>query len=160
MTGPSSHRIARALALAALAWQAGACARTGRRPPAAGAANAGGVASASGRVVSAEQIARMNATTAWEVVRRSGFMVSASPDNQGRARTLKSRRGRSSIVLANSDTPLVVLDGVRTRDFRVLDQVPARTLLYVRYLSAIEATVEQGTNAGGGLVEVRTRADP
>jgi hypothetical protein len=63
-------------------------------------------------------------------------------------------------VLANSDTPLVVLDGVRTRDFRVLDQVPASTVHSVRSVSGIEATVEQGTNAGGGLLEVRTRSDP
>ena len=111
-----------------------------------------------GRVVTAERIARMNATTAWEVVRRSGFMVSAS-DKQGRASRLQSRRGRSSVVLAHSDTPLVILDGVRTHDFRVLEQVPARALLFVRYLSAIEATVAQGTDAGGGLIEVRTRTD-
>lgn len=85
-------------------------------------------------------------------------MVSAT-ERQGRPSRLQTRRGRSSMVLGNSDTPLVIVDGVRALDFRVLEQVPARSLLYVRYLSAIEATREQGTDAGGGLIEVRTRAN-
>jgi outer membrane cobalamin receptor len=112
-----------------------------------------------GRVLTADRIERMNVATAWDVVRRSGMMVSAVDDRSGRPRQLHSRRGRSSVVLANSDTPLVILDGVRTADFRVLEQVPARTVLWVRYVSGIEATVSQGTNAGGGLIEVRTRSD-
>ena len=153
----SSRDVGR-LALSAFVCHAAACARPVRSTPDQGPRVA--ATDAPGRVISSEQIEKMNVTTAWDVVRRSGFMVSASPDKQGRARSLQSRRGRSSIVLASSDTPLVILDGVRTSDFRVLDQVPARTLLYVRYLTGIEATVEQGTNAGGGLLEVRTRADP
>jgi outer membrane cobalamin receptor len=140
-----------ALALGTLLATAGCAAR---RPAPADLASNG-----PGRIVTAERIARMNATTAWDVVRRSGFMISAS-DRQGRASRLQTRRGRSSMLLAQSDTPLVILDGVRTHDFRVLEQVPARALLYVRYLGAIEATVAQGTDAGGGLIEVRTRSDP
>jgi len=132
----------------------GACA--GRsphpRPPSAGDDAA--------RIVTADRIEQMNATTAWDVVKRSGFMVTATPDKQGRPRALHTRRGRSSLYLAHSDTPLVILDGVRTHDFRVLEQVPASTVLYVRYVSGIEATVTQGTDAGGGLIEVRTRSDP
>ena len=64
------------------------------------------------------------------------------------------------MYLDASDTPLVLLDGVRTADFRALENVPARTLLFVRYYTAIEATVTQGTDAGGGLIEVRTISDP
>ncbi|CAA9323163.1 MAG: hypothetical protein AVDCRST_MAG40-1562, partial [uncultured Gemmatimonadaceae bacterium] len=85
---------------------------------------------------------------------------SASNNKNGRAGGLRSRRGRSSLYLRESDTPLVVLDGVRTADFRVLESVPARTLLFVRYFTAIEATLTQGTDAGGGLIEVRTISDP
>ena len=151
---PSTRHPALA-ALAALCLATAACASSASRPRLADARSDAG-----GRVVTAERIAQMNALTAWDVVRRSGFMVSATNDRQGRARGLQSRRGRSSVVLANSDTPIVLLDGVRTHDFRVLERVHAQTVAYVRYLTGIEATVTQGTDAGGGLIEVRTRSDP
>jgi hypothetical protein len=149
----ATRRIARGTLALGILLATANCAARRPRPAAEPAANG------PGRIVTADRIARMNATTAWDVVRRSGFMISAS-DRQGRASRLQSRRGRSSLVLAHSDTPLVILDGVRTQDFRVLEQVPARSLLYVRYLGPIEATVAQGTDAGGGLIEVRTRSDP
>jgi hypothetical protein len=150
---PSPCRIPR-LAVALALGAGTACASSPGRP----ASRADG--DGSSRIVTAEKIEHMNVSTAWDVVRKSGFMVSVSSDKNGRPTRLQSRRGRSSVVLANSDTPLVLLDGVRTNDFRVLEQVPARTLLYVRYLTGIEATVSQGTGVGGGMIEVRTRSDP
>lgn len=143
----------RALAIVAVASVA-ACAKPPRGQ--ARLAPAAAAASPSGRVITPDAIARMNVVSAWDVVRRSGFMVTASSDRSGRASGLRSRRGRSSLLISHSDTPLIVLDGVRTADFRVLESVPARTLLFVRYLTAIEATVVQGTNSGGGLIELRT----
>jgi hypothetical protein len=148
-------RTTRAAALAALGLTilaAAACGAPARRRDLAARPPAG--------LVTADAIRRMNVTTAWDVIRRSGFMVSASVDRNGRPSRLHSRRGRSSILLGHSDTPLVLLDGVRTSDYRVLENVPARALLSVRYLTAIEATVSQGTGAGGGLIEVTTRSDP
>ena len=145
----------RAIAIAAVACTAAACATPAR--PAAQLAPATAKAPApSGRVITPDAIARMNVVSAWDVLRRSGFMVTASGDRSGRASGLRSRRGRSSLLISHSDTPLILLDGVRTADFRVLESVPARTLLFVRYLTAIEATVSQGTNSGGGLIELRT----
>ena len=150
---PPSRRPAVAL-LAALCLAAAGCASSAAHPRPAPARPDGG-----GQVVTAERIAQMNALTAWDVVRRSGFMVSAGNDKQGRAQRLQSRRGRSSVVLGHSDTPLVLLDGVRTHDVRMLERIPAQTVAYVRYLTGIEATVTQGTDAGGGMIELRTRPD-
>ena len=148
----ATRRPTRVAATAALAVAALACSPRSRHDDLAARAAPG--------LVAADAIRRMNVPTAWDVVRRSGFMLTPTVDRAGRPSRLQTRRGRSSLQIASSDTPLLLLDGVRTADFRVLETVPARTLLFVRYVSAIEATVSQGTNAGGGLIEVRTISNP
>jgi outer membrane cobalamin receptor len=105
---------------------------------------------APGKTFTADDIARSGATTAWEVLRRSGSHISLSDGT-----VPVGRRGRSSIVLSNP--PLVYIDGARLVEFNNLRQLPADHIDSMRILSGIEATPLYGTNAGNGVIEIRTR---
>src|SRR5947207_14222445 len=80
------------------------------------------------QVITAEQIARSGASTAWDVLKREAPTLTLRDTRGGRPGSA-GRRGRSSIVL--QDAPLVVLDGVRLTDFRALDGIPAATILTI-----------------------------
>jgi len=55
------------------------------------------------------------------------------------------------------DTPLIILDGVRESDFRVLDNIPATTILSIYILTGIEGTTYYGTDAVSGVIVIRTK---
>lgn len=113
----------------------------------------------SGDIITARAIAQSDARNAWEVLRRNGrFTFDETAD--GEPTRLASHRGRSSIVLANSDTPLVYVDGARLLDVRVLRQITAESIESIRILSGIEGTTYYGTNAGAGVILIRTKAGP
>ena len=113
-----------------------------------------------GRVITAEDIERSGATNAWDALRECGAPVSLREDWNGEPSQLQSRRGRSSIIIRHSDTPLVVVDGTRLVDFRSLKQIAAHSIFQIRILSGIEGTVYEGTNAGGGVIIVHTMPQP
>ena len=110
-----------------------------------------------GRVITAEQIARSSATNAWDIVKQSGAL-SIKETYSGEPARLVSRRGRSSIYLAESDTPLVVLDGAFLSDFRVLKQIPAQTIETIRILSRAQGALRYGTRVGGGAIIILTKS--
>ena len=114
-----------------------------------------------GRVITAGQIAaRPGIRTAWDALRVSGVPLSLTEGRDGRPTRLRSRRGRSSVVLTQSDVPLLIVDGARVGDFRVLRDIDALSIAYIRVRSAVDGTTSQGTGAGGGVIEVHTRAGP
>src|SRR5881392_3835833 len=100
------------------------------------------------QVITAEQIARSGASTAWDVLKREAPTLTLRDTRGGRPASA-GRRGRSSIVL--QDAPLVVLDGVRLTDFRALDGIPAATILTISIYNGIEGTTFYGTNAVSGV---------
>ena len=106
------------------------------------------------QVITAEQIARSGASTAWEVLKREAPTLTLR-DTRGGRPTSAGRRGRSSIVL--QDAPLVVLDGVRLTDFRALDGFPAVTILMISIYTGIEGTTYYGTNAVSGVIVIQTK---
>jgi outer membrane cobalamin receptor len=109
----------------------------------------------SGRVITAEAIERSGARNAWEVLERGeGVVVATSDELSGDPDQLRSRRGKSSILLKDSDTPLVVVDGARYSRFDILRAIPATSIARMQILNGIEATSALGTNAGGGAVVV------
>lgn len=111
------------------------------------------------RVYTASDIAGMRVATAWDVLERTGF-VDLSEAVDGSSATMRVRRGRSSIVLASADQPLLLVNGVRQDDVRVLRQIAALTIQELRIVTGIQATVRQGTNSGAGLVEITTKSAP
>ena len=106
------------------------------------------------QVITAEQIARSGANTAWDVLKREAPTLTLRDTRSGRPASA-GRRGRSSIVL--QDAPLVVLDGVRLTDFRALDGIPAITILTISIYTGIEGTTYYGTNAGSGVIVIQTK---
>jgi len=106
------------------------------------------------QVITAEQIARSGASTAWDVLKREAPTLTLRDTRGGRPASA-GRRGRSSIVL--QDAPLVVLDGVRLTDFRALDGIPAVTILMISIYTGIEGTTYYGTNAVSGVIVIQTK---
>lgn len=106
--------------------------------------------------ITEEQIKQSGATTAWDALRRSAPHLQLSESASGQPKKL-SRRGRSSLLL--DDTPEVFLDGVKVADFRSLAQIPANTIASITILSGIEGSTHYGTNAGNGVILIRTKTD-
>src|SRR5213080_3064853 len=98
------------------------------------------------QVITAEQIARSGASTAWDVLKREAPTLTLRDTRGGRPGSA-GRRGRSSIVL--QDAPLVVLDGI-----------PAATILTISIYNGIEGTTFYGTNAVSGVIVIKTKDGP
>lgn len=111
------------------------------------------------RVFTARDIALMQVSTAWDVVERSG-MMDLSEAVDGRSASIKRRRGQNSIILAAADMPLLIVNGVRTNDARVLQGISAQSIARLSVVSGIEATVRQGTDAGSGIIDIVTKSSP
>jgi len=107
-----------------------------------------------GVLITQVQIEKSGGHTAWEVLKRTAPMLTFRESRSGRPSSL-GRRGPSSISL--NDPPLIILDGVRESDFRVLDNVPATTILSIYILTGIEGTTYYGTDAVSGVIVIRTK---
>lgn len=117
----------------------------------------GPIKNATGEVViSEDQIRESGATTAWDAIRRHAPYFNLTEGASGQPTKMK-RRGRSSLYL--NDTPEVFLDGVKVVDFRNLIQIPAHTISSITILSGIEGSTYYGTNAGNGVIVIRTKTD-
>jgi outer membrane receptor for ferrienterochelin and colicin len=110
----------------------------------------------SASVVTAEEIARSGARTAWEAIRFTVRHIHLQQTN-GTAQRI-ARRGRSSIVLR--DEMRVFIDDLPIGDLRVLQQIAAGDIALIRVLSGLEATTRYGTNSGDGVILISTRAGP
>lgn len=104
-------------------------------------------------LITAEQIAKSGAHTAWQVLREQAPMLQAEEDENGRPVKL-IRRGRSSFLL--DDSPIVIVDDVRLPDFRTLDMIDAQTISALYVLDAIAGTA-YGANSGSGVILIKTK---
>ncbi len=105
-------------------------------------------------LITAEQIEKTGARTAWQVLKQSAPMLQTSDDRNGRPAQL-GRRGRTSFLL--DDAPTILLDGVRIPDFRALDDIDAQSILSIYIYDGIEGTTYYGTNSGSGVIVIRTK---
>lgn len=137
-----------AAAALVLAWATAFAAGCGIRPRAAVPdANAG-------RIITAEEVADTEATTMWEALRRTVRYVRFEESGTGDP-VRAHRRGASSIAMA--DDARIYVDGVRIRDVSLLASLPARNIERIRVLTGVHATTYYGTNAGDGVILIRTR---
>jgi hypothetical protein len=104
----------------------------------------------------AEQIARSGFTNAWDFLRARARRYDFYEDRYGRPRGIKTRRGRSTINMAGSDMPMILIDGARVSDFTALRDLPADAISSIDLLSGITGTAEQGTNAAAGVIYIHT----
>ncbi|MEP6689563.1 MAG: hypothetical protein ABJD07_00325 [Gemmatimonadaceae bacterium] len=110
------------------------------------------------REVSCDVLDCASAGTAWELLRRTANNFTLSQERiSGGPTTIMGRRGRSSLYLADADVPILILDGARLIDARVLQQTSASDISRIKFINGIEGTVYQGTNAGGGVIIITTR---
>jgi outer membrane cobalamin receptor len=108
---------------------------------------------ASGRTITAEQIARSGATNAWEALRRSGTHLLVRENTRSEQARI-SHRGANSLLLSNE--VLVVVDGIHLTDWTYLREIPAASIAYIRIMSGPQGTVQYGTPAGNGVIVVST----
>jgi hypothetical protein len=111
------------------------------------------------RVFTAEDIAQMRVATAWDVVERTGF-VNLRESPYGDSATMSTRRGKSSILLSSADVPLLLVNGVRQDDPRMLRQIAAQNIEKLWLVNGIQATLQQGTNSGAGMIAIITKSAP
>ena len=105
---------------------------------------------------SAEQISRSGFTNAWDFLRARARHYDFYEDRYGRPRGIKTRRGRSTINMAGSDAPMIVIDGARVSDFSALRDLPTDAISSIEVLSGITGTAAQGTNAAAGVIYIHT----
>lgn len=109
-----------------------------------------------GQFVGAARIAESNARTAWDALRLNVSGITFLESGRTGAPARMRRRGTSSLLLG--DHPLLYIDDVRVADIGILRTMPAGDLESIRVLSGIDATTYYGTNAGDGVILLRTRA--
>ncbi|HUQ47979.1 MAG TPA: hypothetical protein VM053_07020 [Gemmatimonadaceae bacterium] len=112
----------------------------------------------SGHTIGEETIARYGVTNAWEVLRKSGYFLVSRDDGPDGPIGVRSKRGKTSFLLAGSDVPRVMVDGAPLGDLRLLRDLPANSIAWIQIFSGIEATMMEGTNSGGGLILIVTKA--
>lgn len=92
-------------------------------------------------LISPEEIAELNVSTAYDVVR------------QLRPEYLRSR-GTMSLREAGGEYAVVYLNGMRLGGLDQLNSIRATDVQMIRYISASDATTRWGTGHTGGVIEV------
>ena len=105
-------------------------------------------------LITAEQIEKSGAHTAWQVLRQQAPMLTLREDRNGRPASM-SRRGRSSFML--DEAPMIMLDGVRVPDFHALESIEAASILTILIYDGVEGTTYYGTDAVSGVIVIRTK---
>lgn len=121
----------------------------------ASTAESGGVQRSSD-VISAEEIATIQVSTAYEIVQRlrPQFLRARGTTTVRNA----GPEGRPTGGPAQTGTELVVyVDNVRLGGVEVLHNIAALRVRDIRYVSASDATTKYGSGHTGGALEVRTR---
>jgi hypothetical protein len=109
-----------------------------------------------GEFISADDIARSGTNNAWDLLRSRARAYEFSEDRYGKPRSIRTRRGRSTINMAFADTPMIVIDGARLIDLSALRDLSTQSIQSVELLGGIAGTAAQGTNASAGLIYIHT----
>jgi len=106
-----------------------------------------------GQVVTQEDIQKTGARTMWDALSRTIRYTRFQESGVGTPERIR-RRGPSSLVLTD-DMPIYI-DEVKLTDIQVLASLPARDIERIQVINGIEATTYYGTNAGDGVILIRT----
>ncbi|MEO8909558.1 MAG: TonB-dependent receptor plug domain-containing protein [Gemmatimonadaceae bacterium] len=109
-------------------------------------------------VITPERIDAQQAPNAWELLRQLVPRYTYVEDRAGRAVAITGHRGRSSIYLANSEAPIVVVDGTRLAAVDVLQQMPKDAIDRIELRKGGRGTSTEGTNASAGVIYIHTRS--
>lgn len=109
-----------------------------------------------GHIITAEDIVRTGANDAYEALERGGSHLLITHPGEGKAVRI-THRGADSILLGNAI--LLVVDGSRVKHAEdMLRSIPAGSIVFIQVLSGSEASVRWGSEAGNGVILVRTSA--
>jgi len=109
-------------------------------------------------VITGDQIDAQHAPNAWELLRRLIPRYTYVEDRAGRAVSIHGHRGRSSIVLANSESPMVIVDGARLSSLELLQDMPPDAIDRIELRGGSRGTSKEGTNASAGVIYIHTRS--
>jgi hypothetical protein len=114
---------------------------------------------AEGRVVTAEEIAKMNAVSLTDVIRRvEPTMVSSPVGYPGAPSPLSGRSPNSLSAPSGENEPVVVIDGVRVADgSRTLQTIDPSDVETLELLSSAAGGWEFGSAGASGVIRVTTR---
>ena len=107
--------------------------------------------------ISSDEIARSSSTNVWDLLRQRAQQYNFAEDRYGRPRFITTKRGRSTIVLAGSDSPLVLIDGARLTDVAALRDMSTDSVESIELQNGINGTSSQGTNAPAGVIYIHTK---
>ncbi len=141
MRGMKRTLVAAALALGTLA-----CASTGGAPRAP--------TQIDGDYWESAEIRESGATTAWDALQRLAF--SLHPRDNGGITPVSIGRGDAQ-SLRNTQLTLVVIDGMKLMDLRVLRDIPASQIRSMQVMSVTRAIVRYGNDGRNGAIVVVTR---
>ncbi|HLA13507.1 MAG TPA: hypothetical protein VJZ25_00655 [Gemmatimonadaceae bacterium] len=102
-------------------------------------------------------IAASGATNAWDVLQRGGYYRMVSEGRGGRY-GVRSKRGKTSVILTNSDVPRLIIDGARVSDLSELRVISASSIAWIQLLGGIDGGAEEGQNSGGGVIRIVSKA--
>ena len=105
-------------------------------------------------LITAEQIEKSGAHTAWQVLKQHAPMLTMREDRNGRPVSI-GRHGRASFLL--DEAPIILLDGVRVPDFHSLDAIDAQSIFTILIYDGVEGTTYYGTDAVSGVILIRTK---
>jgi outer membrane cobalamin receptor len=109
-----------------------------------------------GIVLTQEDIREMGARDAFHAVEMAASHLRIQRTRQGSPEKI-THRGVSSFLL--SADILVVVDGTRVQTVvQHLQNIPAESILFIQILTAREASAQWGSDAGNGVISVRTAA--
>src|SRR5213594_2677011 len=91
----------------------------------------------SNRVITARDIERSGAMTAWDAVRLVAPQIQMTETASGKPKAIGSR-GQSSFYL--SSQPMIFLDGAQIADFRELGEIPAHQISTIHFMSGIDVS--------------------
>lgn len=109
-----------------------------------------------GLVLTQDDISRMGVRDALHAVERAATHLRIQRTREGTPVKI-TQRGATSFLL--SSEILVVVDGTRVQTVvQHLKSIPAESILYIQILTAQEASARFGSEAGNGVIMVRTAA--
>lgn len=109
-------------------------------------------------VINSDQIDAQHAPNAWELLRTLVPRYTYVEDRSGRAVSIHGHRGRSSISLAGSEAPLVIVDGARLSSVDVLQQMATDAIDRIELRGGSRGTSVEGTGASAGVIYIHTRS--
>jgi outer membrane cobalamin receptor len=109
-------------------------------------------------VITGDQIDAQHAPNAWELLRQLLPRYSYIEDRSGRAVSIVGHRGRSSISVAGSESPMVIVDGARLSSLEMLQNMPPDAIDRIEIQGGARGTNKQGTNATAGVIYIHTRS--